>query len=275
MSYQTEILETGRFQTFYCEAGQENEEVIVFLHGSGPGANSVSNWQHILPDLAKDYHVIAPDMYGFGNTKHPEGCPKTFWEWTQCRVDQLLELLDKKDIHEFSLVGNSMGGYVSLNIVMHSPARVKKVLLMGSAGGEAPPTPEIQRMVGFYKNPTFENLRNLTTWFVYDPATIQDSLEDILKIRYETIQREEIRHSYLHNMFPMPGEILIPPNALRQMKQPFLLLQGLNDRFVPKESSISMMEHLPNAELRLFTQCGHWIQVEKREEFIKAARDFF
>lgn len=275
MSYQTEVLDTGRFQTFYCEAGQENDEVIVFLHGSGPGANSVSNWQNILPELAKDYHVIAPDMYGFGNTKHPEVCPKTFWEWTQSRVDQLFELLDKKNIDQFNLVGNSMGGYVSLNVVMHAPERVKKVLLMGSGGGEAPPTPEILRMVGFYRNPTFENLRNLTTWFVYDPSSIQDSLEDILKIRYETIQREDIRNSFTQNMFPVPGEILIPPNALRQMKQPFLLLHGLNDRFVPKESSINMVEHLPNAELRLFTQCGHWVQVEKREDFIKAAKEFF
>jgi len=275
MSYSTEVLDTGRFQTFYCEAGQENEEVIVFLHGSGPGANSVSNWQHILSELAEKYHVIAPDMYGFGNTKHPEVHPKSFWEWTQLRVEQLIELLDKKNIDQFNLVGNSMGGYVSLNVVMYVPERVKKVLLMGSAGGETPPTPEIIRMVGFYKNPTYENLRNLTSWFVHDPATIQDSLEDILKIRYETIQRDEIRNSYLNNMFPMPGEGPIPPNALRQMKQPFLLLHGLNDRFVSKESSLKLIEHLPNAELRLFTQCGHWIQVEKREEFIDAVRDFF
>ncbi len=275
MSYQTEILDTGRFKTFYCEAGQENEEVIVFLHGSGPGADSVSNWQHILPELAKDYHVIAPDMYGFGNTEHPEVYPKTFWEWTQCRVDQLLELLDKKHIQQFSLVGNSMGGFVSLNVVMHAPERVKKVLLMGSGGGETPPTPEILRLVGFYKNPTFENLRNLTTWFVHDPASIQDSLADILETRYATVQREDVRNSYVQNFFPMPGEILIPPNALRQMKQPVLLMHGLNDQFVPKESSINLMEHLPNAELRLFTQCGHWVQVEKREDFIKAAREFF
>lgn len=275
MSYQTEVLDTGRFQTFYCEAGKENKDVVVFLHGSGPGANSVSNWQHVLPELANSYHVIAPDMYGFGNTKHPEVYPKSFWEWTQLRVEQLLELLDKKNIDQFNLIGNSMGGYVSLNVVMHAPDRVKKVLLMGSAGGETPPTPEIMRMIGFYKNPTYENLRNLTSWFVFDPATIQDSLEDITKIRYEMIQREDIRNSYLHNMFPMPGEGPIPPNALRQMKQEFLLLHGLNDRFVPKESSLKLIEHLPNAELRLFTKCGHWIQVEKREEFIHAAKDFF
>lgn len=275
MSYTTELLQTGKFETFYCEAGVEHEEVIVLLHGSGPGANSVSNWQHILPQLSEKYHVIAPDMFGFGHTKHPDVFPASFWEWTQLRVEQVFELLDKKGIEKFHLIGNSMGGYVSLNVVMHSPERVKKVLLMGSAGGETPPTPEIMRMIGFYKNPTYENLRNITNWFVYDPATIQHSLEDILNIRYETIQREDIRNSYLHNMFPMPGEGPIPPSALKQMKQPFLLLHGYDDRFVPKESSLKLIEHLPNAELRLFTQCGHWIQVEKQEQFIQAAKQFF
>lgn len=276
MNIHTEVLNTGRFETFYCEAGQENKEVLLFLHGSGPGANSISNWQYILPELAKEYHVIAPDMYGFGKTQHPEVYPKTFWEWTQCRVDQILELLDKKNIDTFNIIGNSMGGYVSLNVVMQVPNRVKKVLLMGSAGGEAPPTPEIFRMVGFYRNPTFENLRNLTSWFVYDPSLIQDSLEEILKIRFEEVQREDIKGSYVQNMFPLvPGEGLIPPSALRQMKQPFLLLHGVNDRFVLKESSLSMVQHLPNAELRLFTQCGHWIQVEKKQAFLEAVRDFF
>jgi len=275
MDIHTEVLNTGRFETFYCEAGQNNKEVLLFLHGSGPGANSISNWQYILPELAKEYHVIAPDMYGFGKTQHPEVYPKTFWEWTQCRVEQILELLEKKNIDTFNIIGNSMGGYVSLNVVMQVPNRVKKVLLMGSAGGEAPPTPEIFRMVGYYKNPTFENLRNLTSWFVYDPSVIQDSLEEILKIRFEEVQREDIKGSYVQNMFPGPGENIIPPSALRQMKQPFLLLHGMDDRFVPKESSLSMIQHLPNAELRLFTQCGHWIQVEKKQAFLEALREFF
>jgi 2-hydroxymuconate-semialdehyde hydrolase len=273
--YKTEILDTGNYRTFYCETGTENKKVLVFLHGSGPGANSISNWQHILNELSEEYHVIAPDMYGFGHTEHPDIHPKTFWEWTQCRVDQVLELLDKKNIQEFNLIGNSMGGYVTLNVVLHAPERVKKVMLMGSAGGDAPPTAEILRMVGFYKNPTFENLRNLTTWFVHDPSFIQDSLDDILKIRYEMVQRPEIRESYNHNMFPGPGEALIPPNALKQMQQPFMLLHGYNDRFVPKESSLAMMNYLPNAQLRLFTQCGHWIQVEKQNEFLSAVREFF
>lgn len=274
--YQTYKVNTGNYHTYYCEAGESNPETIIFLHGSGPGATSETNWRKILPELKGQYHVVAPDMFGFGNTNHPDTPPKTFWEWTQYRVDQVLELMDYLKIDKARLVGNSMGGYVSLNLVMSAPERFDKVLLMGSAGGEAPPTPEIGRMVGFYKNPTYTALKNLTKWFVYDEKILEGELEKVLQERFEMVMRPEIKKSYLSNMFPMaPGENIIPPSALKRMEQPFLLLHGVEDRFVAKESSLSLLHHLPNAQLHLFKKCGHWIQIEKREAFIKMLVQFF
>ena len=145
-------------------------------------------------------------MYGFGNTKHPETPPKSFWEWTNCRVEQVLELMDHLKIDTAKLVGNSMGGYVSLNLVMTAPERFEKIMLMGSAGGEASRTPEIGRMIGFYKNPTHAALKNLTKWFVYDEKSLGEELESVLRERYEMIIRPEVKRSYLNNMFPMDLE---------------------------------------------------------------------
>lgn len=268
--YKTQKSKTGKFNSYYCQGGETSGgQTIIFLHGSGPGANSESNWKNILPALTDRYHVLAPDMYGFGYTDHPDEPPKSFWEWTQARVDQVLELMDHLGIEKAGLVGNSMGGYVSLNLVMAAPERFTKVLLMGSAGGEMTPTPELSRMIGFYRNPTYESLRNLTKWFVYDDRTLGDELEAVLKERYKMIMRPEVKKSYLSNMFPTaPGEGLIPPSALRRMKQPFLLLHGVEDRFVPMDSSLSLLRHLPNAQAHFFKQCGHWIQIEKRESFL-------
>ena len=60
------------------------------------------------------------------------------------------------------------------------------------------------------------------------------------------IMRPEVKKSYLNNMFPKGlGENLIPPSALRRMEQPFLLVHGFEDRFVAKESSLSMMQVFP------------------------------
>lgn len=275
-TYQTRKVNTGNYHTFFCEGGEGNSETIIFLHGSGPGATSETNWRDILPALTDRYHVIAPDYYGFGKSDHPETPPTSFWEWTNCRVEQILELMDSLNIEKANLVGNSMGGYVSLNLVMTAPKRFEKVMLMGSAGGETPGvTPELMRMMGFYKNPTLSALKNLTTWFVYDQSSLGNELESVLSERYEMIMRPEVRKSYLSNMFAtMPGESLIPPSALKQMEQKFLLVHGVEDRFVPKESSLSMLQHLPNAQLHLVKGCGHWMQIEKRELFLQLLTQF-
>jgi 2-hydroxymuconate-semialdehyde hydrolase len=275
-TYQTKKINTGNYHTYFCEGGESNSETIIFLHGSGPGATSETNWKDILPALTDRYHVIAPDYYGFGKSDHPETPPNSFWEWTSSRVKQILELMDYLNIEKASLVGNSMGGYVSLNLVMTAPERFEKVVLMGSAGGETALTPELVRMMGFYKNPTLSALKNLTTWFVYDQKSLGDELEAVLRERYEMIMRPEVRKSYTNNMFPsMPGELLIPPSALKQMDKPFLLVHGVEDRFVPKESSLSMLQHLPNAQLHLVKGCGHWMQIEKRELFLQLITQFF
>ena len=135
-------------------------------------------------------------IIGFGNSDHPETPPKSFWEWTNCRVEQILELMDYLHIEKAKLVGNSMGGVISLNLLMEAPERFEKVLLMGSGGGESAPTPEIVRMVGFYKNPTYSALKNLTTWFVHDQKSLGGELEAVINERYENVMRPEIRKSY-------------------------------------------------------------------------------
>ena len=54
-----------------CEAGS-GEQTVVLMHGSGPGVTAYSNWRLVLPALGEDFHVVAPDMVGFGFSDRPE-----------------------------------------------------------------------------------------------------------------------------------------------------------------------------------------------------------
>ena len=276
-SYETKKVNTGSFNSFYCEGGVGNNETIIFLHGSGPGANSEPNWSRVLNTLSEKYHVIAPDMIGFGNTDLPENTKITFWEWTTARVRQVLEIMDYNNIEKAHLVGNSMGGVVSLNALMYDSSRFDKVVLMGSGGGasNSGPTPEIVRMTQFFRDPTIQAFKNLITWFMYDESVVGDQLDEIVKMRYENIMQPDTRELYPTLFGTMPHELTIPPSALRRIKQQVLLIHGYEDRFVPHVSSLSVLEHLPNAELVLLKQCGHWVQIEKFERFIQLVDQFF
>ncbi|MFC4025462.1 alpha/beta fold hydrolase [Oceanobacillus longus] len=277
VNYQRKTLKTGDFQTVFYESGASNKEALIFLHGSGPGANGITNWKNVLEHFGENYHVIAPDLVGFGETEIPENTDLGFWQWTRLRVEQILQLMDYNGIEKGTLIGNSMGGIISLHAVMHSSDRFEKVILMGSGGAPTAvpgPTPEIVRMSGFYQNPTYEDFRNLITWFLYDESVLGDELESIIKQRYEIVMQPGYKEIY-PKLFPKsPFEMQIPTSALRRMKQPMLLVHGYEDRFVPKESSLSLMEHLPNAELALLKECGHWVQIEKADRFHEILESF-
>lgn len=129
-------------------------------------------------------------------------------------------------------------------------------------------------MKNFFNDPTIEAFRNLTKWFVYDERTLGDNLEEIVQTRYQNVMRQDMSELYPTLLPFNPMETLIPPSALRRIKQQVLLIHGYEDQFVPKESSLSLFEHLPNAELILLKECGHWVQLEKPNKFIQLVDQF-
>lgn len=99
---------TGPFLTHLHRAGEG--EAVLFIHGSGPGATGLSNWQLALPELGRDFLCLAPDLVGYGESTHPEPPPRGARAWMRLWVDQLLGLLDALGLERAHLVGNSLGG---------------------------------------------------------------------------------------------------------------------------------------------------------------------
>jgi 2-hydroxymuconate-semialdehyde hydrolase len=271
-----ELIRVGDHDVMVHRAGAGNDTAIVFLHGGGPGANGWSNWQFALPALGDRYDCIAPDYVGFGDSYHPDPAPRDMRQWTRWRLEQVIGMLDQFGIEKAHLVGNSMGGALSLHLMMENPERVESAVLMGTAGGPstATPTPELIRMASFYTDPSPEALARLYSWFVYDPKTFRGDLQAIANDRFEKTMRPEVRRSY-EAQFTPPIMLSVPPTALRRIEQPVLLVHGNNDAINPVEDSYYFMRHLPNAELFVFARCGHWTQLEYPERFHNLISAFF
>ncbi|MEH7545586.1 MULTISPECIES: alpha/beta fold hydrolase [Bacillaceae] len=272
----TRKIETGNYQTYIHEGGEKTAETIIFLHGSGPGASANTNWKHILPHFKEKFYVIAPDIFGFGQTDHPEEYPKNGAEWMSERVQQVLSIMDTLEIEKAHLVGNSLGGVIALHLLMYAPNRFERVVLMGAGGGLTEPTPELAKLANFHKDPNPVAFKNLLSWFLYDKSVLENELDAIVAERLEMFLKPEVRRSYEENFTKSHlSDMLIPPSALKQMDHSILLIHGHGDRFVPMESSLYVMDYLPNAQLHIFKRCGHWAQVEQKERFIKLTSDFF
>jgi 2-hydroxymuconate-semialdehyde hydrolase len=129
----TTKIAVGQHQFHVNESGDRTNPAVLFLHGSGPGATGLSNWEAVLQDLGKDYFCLAPDVIGFGDSSHPDPTPQGLAQFNRLRVQTLIGLLDELQLDKATLVGNSMGGVWSLGVAMQSPHRVDKIVLAPAA----------------------------------------------------------------------------------------------------------------------------------------------
>ncbi len=274
----TEV-QTGNVRTYTNRSGEGHAETILFLHGSGPGVTAWSNWQFALPALEDQFHCLAPDLVGFGATQHPHDPPAGMRNWMRLWVDQSLAMLDVLKIEKADIVGNSMGGAIALHLLMEAPERFNRVVLMGSIGTPHAITPELDRLWGFYDDPSLRMFRNIIRWFVYDDTFIADRLDAIAQARFEAALNPDVQRSF-RAMFPAPrqtaiDDLVAPELALRRMTHPILLVHGRDDKIVPLETSLHLLRCLPNVQLHVFGQCSHWTQIEFAKSFNELLAQFF
>jgi 2-hydroxymuconate-semialdehyde hydrolase len=272
-------VKTGSYHTYTNTSGEDQKEAILFLHGSGPGVTAWSNWQFALPALGGQFRCIAPDLAGFGATDHPDPSPSGMHSWMRLWVDQCKALLDELKLEKVHLVGNSMGGAIALHLLMDAPDRFERVVHMGPIGTPHKITPALDRLWGFYDDPTVQTFRNLIRWFVYDDAFLADRLDSIAQTRFEAAMNSDVQRSF-KAMFPAPrqtaiDDLVVSELALRRMDHPTLLVHGRDDHIVPMETSLHLLKHLPKAQLHVYGQCSHWIQVEYAKSFNQLLAQFF
>jgi len=259
--------------TFHVlESGSPAAPAILWLHGSGPGANARTNWEWQLGELA-EFRNIAPDVIGFGQSTHPDPPPLGLRAFTELRVRTLLGLLDELGIERVTLVGNSMGGIISLALVLAAPERVERLVLMGGGGAPIRPTPSLLKLITFYDDPTTDAMADLLTQFVHDPAFFGDDLQQIAAARLPLAVRPEVERS--HRATFSPGEPLaFTPELLATIDRPVLVVHGEGDRLIPIAAGEYYAAHLPDVRFERYPDTGHWLMIERPTEFAASVRRF-
>jgi len=275
---QTSNIQTGTFSTFLNETGVENDTSILLLHGSGPGANAMSNWHFALPFLAGSYHCLAPDIAGFGQSQH-NNHPRGTSKWIDTWVQQQIDLLDAKGIEKTHIVGNSMGGGVTLHLLDRHPDRFDKALLMGPVGAPFAPTEGLTKGWQFYKDASEEVLLDLIKKFLYDPSILGPDVEKIAAERYTNVMKDNVRVQF-EAMFCDGTKagidaFVLPEDRLANIPHQMMVTHAREDYFIPLSNSYHLVEHIPNAQLHVFHHCGHWVQIEQKSAFNNITKQFF
>jgi 2-hydroxy-6-oxo-octa-2,4-dienoate hydrolase len=255
-------------KTNYLEQGEGKP--VVFVHGSGPGVTAYANWRLVMPGLAPHYRTLAPDMVGFGYTDRPDGITYNVQTW----ADQVIGFMDALSIQTASLVGNSFGGAIALRLVTQHPERVEKLILMGSMGVSFPITDGLDRVWGY--QPSVENMRQMLGIFAYSPELAND--QELARTRYEASIQPGFQESF-SSMFPPPRqngveEMTTPEEELRKIDKETLIVHGRDDKVIPLETSLKLVQLIDRSQLHVFGRCGHWTQIERADDFVRQVDDF-
>lgn len=262
--------------TFHLStSGERTSPPVLWLHGSGPGVTALTNWDALLEELEGDFFNIAPDMVGYGDSTHPDPPPDGLKAFTDLRIATLIALLDHLGIDQVDLVGNSMGGIISLCFTLAHPERVRRIVLMGAGGAPVAPTAELISLILFYEDPTLEAMASLMEKFVADPVVFDGKLNEIAAERMPRATRPEVERSH-RATFSFAGDPLpITEETMSTLTQPVLVVHGDTDRLMPLECGEWYAQVLPNAQLEVIEKAGHWIQIEHHDRFAALVRDFF
>jgi 2-hydroxy-6-oxo-octa-2,4-dienoate hydrolase len=250
----------GGITTNYLQAG--DGEPVVLIHGSGPGVSAYANWRLTMPRLATRLRVLAPDMVGFGFTQRPASMDYNLKTWS----DQLVGFLDALGIERASLVGNSFGGAIALQVASQHPERVNRLALMGSVGVPFPITEGLDEVWGY--QPSVGAMRKIMDYFAFSREL---STDELAEVRYRASVAPGFQESY-SAMFPAPRQrwvdaMVTPAEDIASLGQRTLIVHGREDQVIPLANSYRLLELIPKAQLHVFGQCGHWTQIEFATEF--------
>ena len=260
-------IRTGAFLSNVHDLGSGHP--VLLLHGSGPGVTAWANWRLVMPELARQARVIAPDMVGFGYTDRPQGQRYDMDAW----VAQAVDLLDALGIEQTDLVGNSFGGALALALAIRHPKRVRRLVLMGSVGVTFAITPGLDAVWGY--TPSLDNMRGLLDIFAYDRGLVSDELA---RLRYEASIRPGFQESFAA-MFPAPRQRWVDAMAsaeqdIRALPHDTLIVHGREDQVIPLSNSLTLSQWIARSQLHVYGQCGHWTQIEHAARFARLVGNF-
>nr|BAA23557.1 2-hydroxymuconic semialdehyde hydrolase [Acinetobacter sp. YAA] len=264
-----EITAAG-YRTNVHDHGADNAKsdvAVMMIHGSGPGVTAWANWRLVIPELAKNRRVLAPDMLGFGYTERPEDNTYNRERW----VKHAVGVMDELGLEQVDLVGNSFGGGLALALAIEHPQR-RRLVLMGSVGVSFPITKGLDEVWGY--EPSIENMRRLMDVFAYNKNLLTDELAEM---RYQASVRPGFQESFAA-MFPAPRQpgldnLASPEEDIRKLPHETLILHGREDEVIPLEV-LQLAELIDRAHSNVFGRCAIWTQIEHAGRFARLVNDF-
>ena len=264
---------------FYREAGPKDAPTLVLLHGF---PTSSRQFEALIPLLAPNYHIIAPDYPGFGSSDAP---PPSAYRYT---FDQLAHtvsrLLDMLGVDRYALYIHDYGAPVGFRLMLDRPERLRALITQNGNAYVEGLGPRWAKIAEFWAEPeghpevvdaflSFESTRQRHIAGTskpqrYDPASWNDEFAHLSKPGQREIQ-STLLYDYRTNVASYPDW----QAWLRTHQPPTLIVWGANDPSFIAAGAEAFKRDLPQAELHLLDG-GHFALEEQNDAIARLILEF-
>ena len=262
VSFRTE--EIGDIAIAYREAGDPNRPTVLLLHGFPTSSHMFRN---LIPELAKHYHVIAPDFPGFGASEMPmaEG-----FEYSFANISEMMtSLLDRKGVEQYSVYLMDYGAPVGFRMFAEQPERVTGFIIQNGNAYEEGLREFWDPIKAYWAEPSQENGDQLRGFLTLDATKWQFthgvknpelvSPDNYWHVQY-LLDREGNQEVQLELFLDYGTNVAEYPKwqaLFREHQPPALLMWGKNDHIFPVEGAYPYQRDLNDLDFHLL-DTGHF-----------------
>jgi len=251
---------------------------VVLIHGM---ASSSSTWSGVIPELAQNATVIAPDLPGHGGSTNPGG-DYSLGAHASCVRDLMIAL----GIPHATLVGHSLGGGVAMQMAYQFPERCERLVLVGSGGLgrevafflRALTLPGAELVLSLGCSPRVLTAGQTVAGWLRRAGLRPTAAVGEVGRCYASLARPEARTALLHTLrsvIDTGGQRVSATDRLPLAADiPTLIVWGERDGIIPVGHAHDAHDAIPGSRLEILRETGHFPHAERPERFVDALSAF-
>jgi 2-hydroxy-6-oxonona-2,4-dienedioate hydrolase len=244
----------------YLETGH-SKSTLVLVHGLGASAE---RWSQAIPYLSKDYHLIIPDLIGFGYSDKPiaDYTPEFF-------ADFLKKFFEAKGIENPNIIGSSLGGQVTAEYACNSN-NIEKLILVSPSGVMKQSTPALDAYIMAALYPNEENAKNAFEMMEGSGKEVDKTIVDGF---VERMKMPNAKMAFMSTILGLKNSEIIS-KRLKTINIPTLIIWGSQDPVIPIQHADGFVSFIKDCRFRRMDGCGHTPYVQEPENFSDIVLEF-